>query len=126
MRIHVSVRTVASMKLAAVRRHVAIGGVGAAWKLETNDRVDPRCYKGGVARCEIEEHPGNGSFGRLSFGSMARSMPIWVFLPRNVASSGLAMRSAPNSDAEPGIPEGSRAPRVSIELEQIEQVANRW
>jgi hypothetical protein len=65
MRIHVSVRTVASMKLAAVRRHVAIGGVGAAWKLETNDRVDPRCYKGGVARCEIEEHPGNGSFGRL-------------------------------------------------------------
>ncbi len=32
MSIDVSVRTVASMKLAAVRRHVAIAGVGAAWK----------------------------------------------------------------------------------------------
>ncbi|HYW44365.1 MAG TPA: GyrI-like domain-containing protein [Bryobacteraceae bacterium] len=32
MSIHVSVRTVASMKLAAVRRHVAIGGVGTAWR----------------------------------------------------------------------------------------------
>ena len=32
MSIDVYVRTVASMKLAAVRRHVAIGGVGAAWK----------------------------------------------------------------------------------------------
>src|SRR5580704_7853703 len=32
MSVEVSVRTVASMKLAAVRRHVAIGGVGAVWK----------------------------------------------------------------------------------------------
>ena len=32
MSIDVSVRTVASMKLAAVRRHVAIGGVGTAWR----------------------------------------------------------------------------------------------
>jgi effector-binding domain-containing protein len=32
MNIDVSVRTVASRKLAAVRRHVAISGIGAAWK----------------------------------------------------------------------------------------------
>src|SRR5580658_9469914 len=32
MNIDVSVRTVASMKLAAVRRQVAISGIGAAWK----------------------------------------------------------------------------------------------
>src|ERR1700685_2051877 len=32
MSIDVSVRTVASMKLAAVRRHVAIAGIGSAWK----------------------------------------------------------------------------------------------
>jgi effector-binding domain-containing protein len=32
MSIDVSIRTVAPMKLAAVRRRVAIGGVGAAWK----------------------------------------------------------------------------------------------
>ena len=32
MSIDVSVRTVPSMKLAAVRRHVAIGDIGTAWK----------------------------------------------------------------------------------------------
>src|SRR6202042_1450993 len=32
MSIDISVRTVASMKLAAVRRHVAIAGLGTAWK----------------------------------------------------------------------------------------------
>jgi effector-binding domain-containing protein len=32
MSIDISVRTVASMKLAAVRRHVAITGLGTAWK----------------------------------------------------------------------------------------------
>src|SRR5580704_1223450 len=32
MGIDISVRTVASMKLAAVRRHVPIGGVAGAWK----------------------------------------------------------------------------------------------
>ena len=32
MKVDVSVRTVDSMKLAAVRRHVAIGGIAAAWK----------------------------------------------------------------------------------------------
>jgi effector-binding domain-containing protein len=32
MSVDVSVRTVASRKLAAVRRHVAISGIGAAWK----------------------------------------------------------------------------------------------
>ncbi len=32
MSIHVSVRTVASVKLAAVRRRVTIGGIGGAWR----------------------------------------------------------------------------------------------